>query len=258
MIYLWTNFLSNEGKNIAKQAEKAQEAGDFILARELYLKAAAKFKEASEICDNFNEINIQKDLAKYYYNIALKLDKELRTPASENQASFISLKKENQKTRVSELLEGTDIREQVFEAVLDVAIDISREGREGRTLGTAFIVGDSANVMAKSRQLVLNPFEGHRKEQRLVTDTETGDNIKEFAQLDGVFVISGEGVVEAAGRYITIDTRTVKIQRGLGTRHSSVAAITFETCAIGVVVSQSGGVIRVFKSGKIMATLKPA
>lgn len=257
MIYLWTNFLSNEGKNIAKQAEKAQEAGDFILARELYLKAAAKFKEASEICDNFNEINIQKDLAKYYYNIAVKLDKELGTSSFENQA-FKSMKPENQRTSVSELLEGTDISEQVFEAVLDVAIDISREGREGRTLGTAFVVGDTANVMAKSRQLVLNPFEGHRKEQRLVTDTETRDNIKEFAQLDGIFVISGEGVVEAAGRYITIDTRMVKIQRGLGTRHSSVAAITFETCAIGVVVSQSGGVIRVFKDGKITATLKPA
>jgi DNA integrity scanning protein DisA with diadenylate cyclase activity len=248
---LWIKYLANEGRNIAKSAEKAEEAGDYSLARKLYLKAVAKFKEASELGGNSNEIYIVRDLANYYNNRALKLEREL------GNKPVLKPKKENSELFVSELLKGTEISERVFETVLKISIEISTEGREGRAVGTAFIIGDTANVMAKSRQLVLNPFEGHKREERLITDAETLNNIKEFAQLDGVFVISGDGVVEAAGRYITIDTGVAKIPRGLGTRHSSVAALTSVTRAIGIVVSQSGGIIRVFRDGKIAATVKP-
>lgn len=248
---MWIKYLSNEGRNLARNAEKAEEAGDYNLARKLYLKAVAKFKEASEIGGNSSEIHIARNLADYYNNRALKLEKEL----GENRV--LQPRKENSALDAFDILKGTDINEQVFEAVLKIAMDIGSEGREGRTIGTAFIIGDTSNVMAKSRQLVLNPFEGHKREERLITDQETQDNIKEFAQLDGVFVVSGDGAVEAAGRYITIDTAAVKIQKGLGTRHSSVAALTLATKAIGIVVSQSGGVIRVFRDGRIAATVKP-
>jgi DNA integrity scanning protein DisA with diadenylate cyclase activity len=251
---LWIKYLSNEGRNLARNAEKAEEAGDYNLARKLYLKAVAKFKEASEIGGNSSEIHIAKNLANYYNNRALKLEKEL---GESKVLQPGKARKETSALDEFDILKGTDISEQVFEAVLKIAMEISREGREGRAIGTAFIIGDSANVMAKSRQLVLNPFEGHKREERLITNPETQDNAKEFAQLDGVFVVSGDGVVEAAGRYITIDTATVKIQKGLGTRHSSVAALTLATKAIGIVVSQSGGVIRVFRDGKITATVKP-
>jgi DNA integrity scanning protein DisA with diadenylate cyclase activity len=247
---LWIKYLAEEGRNLARSAEKAEEEGDYDLARKLYLKAVAKFKEASELGGNSNEIYIVRDLANYYNNRALKLERELGKP-------ILKPKKETSELFVSEVLKGTGISERVFETVLKMALEISSEGREGRAVGTAFIIGDTATVMAKSRQLVLNPFEGHKKEERLITDAETLNNIKEFAQLDGVFVISGDGVVEAAGRYITMDTGVVKIPRGLGTRHSSVAAITSVTEAIGIVVSQSGGVIRIFRDGKIAATLKP-
>ena len=155
------------------------------------------------------------------------------------------------------MLRGTDIQDQIFMTVTKIAIEIGHEGREGHKIGTAFVIGDSERTMKSSRQLVLNPFQGHNREKRMVMDAETQDTIKEFAQLDGVFVVSGDGAVEAAGRYITIDTGIVKLQRGLGTRHSSVAAITMVTRSIGVVVSHSGGVIRIFKDGKILATVKP-
>ncbi len=98
----------------------------------------------------------------------------------------------------------------VFEAVIKIALEISTEGREGRSIGTAFILGDSENVLAKSRQLIMNPFQGYKKEERLITDPDISDNIKEFAQLDGAFVITGDGVVEAAGRYITYRYRNGK------------------------------------------------
>jgi DNA integrity scanning protein DisA with diadenylate cyclase activity len=254
VISLWTNYLSNEGKNLARQAEKAQDAGDFTLARELYMKAAAKFKAASEISDNLPDTNMQRDQSKYYYNLAAKLEKEVGR--TQIQKPEIQPETKEHKGSASELLEGTDISTEVFFTVFNLATDISREGREGRHVGTAFVVGDTAKVLDKSRQLVMNPFQGHGREKRMIIDQEAQDNVKEFAQLDGVFVITGDGVVEAAARYITLDTGSVKIQRGLGTRHQSVAAITNETRAIGIVVSQSGGVIRIFKDGKIAATLK--
>ncbi len=259
-IYLWTKVLSNEGRNIAKRAEKAEEAKDYNLAKELYLKAVAKFKNASEISGNMAEVNMLRELSNYYYARALKVDKEIskiNKSISGKQSTLQPVKQETSASDVPDLLKGTGIQEPIFKAVLNIAIEIGQEGREGRHIGTAFVIGDTTNVMAKSRQLILNPFEGHSREKRIITDPETQENVKEFAQLDGIFVISTDGVVEAAGRYITIDTGMVKLQKGLGTRHSSVAAITSVTRTIGIVVSQSGGVIRIFRDGKMVSTVKP-
>ena len=255
---MWRNVLSEEGRSIAKRAERAQDAGDFALARELYLKAVAKFREASEISGDFREIGILRSLVNYYSDRANSIGKELHSyQVSGSHLALQAKEKEKSEPDISELLRGTGVSESIFGSVLTIAIEISLEGREGHAIGTAFIIGDTSSVMARSRQLVLNPFEGHSREKRAITDPEIRDNIKEFAQLDGAFVISADGVVEAAGRYITIDTGAVRIQKGLGTRHSSVAAITSATYALGIVVSQSGGVIRVFKSGKVVLMVKP-
>ncbi len=241
-----------------KSAERAEDVGDYPLARDLYLKAVSKFKQASELCEDFKELSIMRSLASYYYNRAVTLEKNILIESkSDSNESFRPVRKDAPAFDVPMLLKGTGVEKAVFEAVLDIAIEISREGREGHAIGTAFVLGDPASIMARSRQLVLNPFEGHRRESRVITDPEIKDNIKEFAQLDGIFVISADGVVEAAGRYITVDAAMVTIPRGLGTRHSSVAAITSVTRTVGIVVSQSGGVIRIFKDGKITATLRP-
>jgi PAS domain S-box-containing protein len=148
------------------------------------------------------------------------------------------------------ILEGTDIDVAVFEAVYAVSMEISREGREGKSVGTAFLVGDAGAVLARSRQLILNPFEGHLADLRRITNPDLKETIKELSQLDGAFVIHGDGIVEAAARYITIDTSDMPLQRGWGTRHASVAGITSATNAIGIVVSQSGGRISIFRGGR--------
>ena len=128
----------------------------------------------------------------------------------------------------------------VLGSVLQVAAEIAREGREGQAIGTAFVVGDTDNVLIYSKQFVLNPFHGHREAERQITDGEIQGTIKEFAQLDGAFLISGSGIVEAAGRCITVDMSKVTLPGGMGSRHVSVAGITQVTRSIGVVVSQSG------------------
>ena len=114
------------------------------------------------------------------------------------------------------------------------------------------LLRDTENVLAKSRQLILNPFAGHRVEDRMVTNHDIRENIKELAQLDGAFVIRGDGLIEAAARYITVDTSAVGIGKGLGTRHSSIAGITLVSKAVGIVVSQSGGKISIFRDGQML------
>ena len=114
------------------------------------------------------------------------------------------------------------------------------------------MIGDTRQVLEKSRQIILNPFEGHRPESRVITNPDLKENIKALAQLDGAFVITGDGFVESVGRYITVDSSSVKLLPGMGTRHNSVAAITQVTKTIGIVVSQSGGGITVFRNGQIV------
>lgn len=156
---------------------------------------------------------------------------------------------------ISTFLEGTDIREEVFEDVYSLVLELSREGREGKPIGTTFLIGSAAEVMGKSTQLILNPFEGHPRSARNMTNHEIRETVKELSQIDGAFIIAGDGTIEAAGRYITIDTSQASIPKGLGTRHASVAGITQETPAVGIVLSQSGGKISLFKDGRIFRVI---
>ena len=157
---------------------------------------------------------------------------------------------------LSRICSGTDVTPGILDSVIKVAVEIAREGREGQAIGTSFVVGDTENVLNHSKQFVLNPFHGHREAERQITDIGIRGNIKEFAQLDGAFIITSAGVVEAAGRCITVDMSKVNLPGGLGSRHSSVAGITQVTKSIGVVVSQSGGLISIFRDGKIVYTIK--
>ena len=158
-------------------------------------------------------------------------------------------------TWISKFLEGTDIKEEVFEEVYTLSLELSREGREGKPVGTTFMIGNAPEVLARSTQLILNPFEGHPRSARNMTNNEIRETVKELSQIDGAFVISGDGTIEAAGRYITIDTSQASIPKGLGTRHASVAGITQETAAVGIVLSQSGGKISLFKDGRIFRVI---
>lgn len=138
----------------------------------------------------------------------------------------------------------------VIEAVLAIAAEIAREGREKGHVGAIFIVGDSERVLANSRPVVLNPYEGHDDEVRQIVDPRNWETAKEFAQIDGAFVIDENGIILAAGRYIDVKSR-VELPSGLGGRHLASAAITKETKAIAVAVSETG-VIRIFKDGEIL------
>ncbi|MHB8882425.1 MAG: DNA integrity scanning protein DisA nucleotide-binding domain protein [Thermodesulfovibrionales bacterium] len=145
----------------------------------------------------------------------------------------------------------------VITAVIDIALDIGALGREGKSVGTTFVIGDEETVMSTSHQLVFNPFKGYPAKERSITRPEVVESIKELAQLDGAIIISGSGIVEAAGRNLDAERASAKQLRGLGSRHRSAAGMTRKTEAVAVVVSESTGKVTIFDKGRIAATLEP-
>ncbi|HEX2021722.1 MAG TPA: diadenylate cyclase [Candidatus Thermoplasmatota archaeon] len=147
-----------------------------------------------------------------------------------------------------ELADDVDLR--VVERLLKLSIELAREGREGHPVGTLFVLGDTDTVMRHSRPAVLNPFEGHPEKDRSILDDALWETAKEFAQIDGAFVVRGDGVVVAAGRYVDTEG-TLHVQSGLGGRHLAAASISAVSRAVAIVVSSSG-TIRIFKRGRVV------
>ncbi|RMG17369.1 MAG: hypothetical protein D6729_08955 [Deltaproteobacteria bacterium] len=144
---------------------------------------------------------------------------------------------------------------QVVEALIDLALRIGHNGFEGHPVGTIICVGDATTVMEKSTQLTINPFQGISEGERNILDPKIRGAVEAFSVLDGAFVVREDGVVMAAGRYLQPSTEEVKVPMGLGTRHASAAAISRETEAIAITVSQTSGDVRVFRNGEIVLEL---
>jgi DNA integrity scanning protein DisA with diadenylate cyclase activity len=151
----------------------------------------------------------------------------------------------------------TDVTPTVFERLLTLASELGLEGREGRPVGTIFVVGDSDRVLAQSHQLVINPFHGYPENERNVLDPRLEETVKEFSAIDGAFVIRGDGVLLSAGRYLAPYTKLEEdLPQGLGTRHEAAAGITMTTSAIAISVSQSTGTISIFKQGRLITDIQ--
>ena len=163
-----------------------------------------------------------------------------------------------EKIAIDSVTLGAEFSSQVVEALVSLALAIGHEGFEGHPIGTIFVLGDSTGVMEKSKQLTLNPFQGISEAERNVLDPRIREAVKNFAVLDGAFIIREDGVVLAAGRYLQVgpDGKEVPLQLGLGARHAAAAAITVGTKAVAITVSQSSGTVRVFKEGTAVLELQ--
>jgi diadenylate cyclase len=151
----------------------------------------------------------------------------------------------------------TSVPFETLKAVVDVAVEIGREGREGKAVGTLIVVGDARNVIGRTRQLGFDPFKGYTRKERNARDFRVREAIKEIAQLDGAFVVARDGTVEAACRLIDAPMSGLTLPKGLGTRHWAAAAITEVTKAVAVVVSQSNGAVRLFQNGDVILRIAP-
>ena len=154
------------------------------------------------------------------------------------------------------LCQVTEYDSETLESLIELAVEIAREGREGRRIGTLFTLGDEQAVLAKSRSLILNPLEGHTESLRDIRDPNLRGTVKELAQLDGAFVVSSTGVVVAACRYLDAAASPIELPLGLGSRHIAAAHISSATRAIGIVVSESA-VVRLFCHGTLIGEIIP-
>lgn len=152
--------------------------------------------------------------------------------------------------------EERNVNLQTLREVILLSIELGREGREGKKIGTMFVVSDSDETLKRSRPLILDPLEKHPPEKKRIDDENLRETVKELSQLDGAFIVSDEGVVISACRYINASGKGIQLPLGLGSRHIAAAFISQRTNAVAVVLSESS-IVRVFDDGKIIAEIIP-
>jgi len=148
------------------------------------------------------------------------------------------------------------VNKEVLEQTVSLAVEIAREGREGRKIGTLFVVGDSGEVIKRSKPLILDPLQGHPNEDKQIESPDMRETTKELAQLDGAFLVSNSGVVLSAARYIDAASDSLDLPLGLGSRHVAGASISRQTNAVAVVVSESS-MVRMFDDGELVSEIVP-
>ena len=161
-------------------------------------------------------------------------------------------------------LTGRDLRQletrvplDTLKLVVDLAIEIGREGREGKPVGTLFVVGDSRKVLSCSRPAGFDPVKGYGRKERNLNDPRVREGIKEIAQMDGAIIVSADGTVDATCRYLDCSAADITLSKGLGARHWAAAAISRATNAVAVTVSQSNGTVRIFQNGETVLRVEP-
>src|SRR5260370_11758006 len=93
------------------------------------------------------------------------------------------------------LCEVTEYDPEVLEPLIGLAVEIAREGREGRRVGTLFTLGDEEAVLARSRALILDPLLGHPESSRHITNLNLRGTTKEFSHPHARFVVSHTATV---------------------------------------------------------------
>jgi DNA integrity scanning protein DisA with diadenylate cyclase activity len=145
---------------------------------------------------------------------------------------------------------------EVLDHVISLAVEIAREGREGKKIGTMFTVFDAERVISLSRCMILDPLALHDPEKKRIDNPNLRETVKELSQLDGAFVVDDDGVVLSACRYLDVKVEDIELPLGLGSRHLAAASISKQTRCVSVAVSESS-IVRIFVEGKIVSEIIP-
>ena len=98
---------------------------------------------------------------------------------------------------------------ETLKSVVDLAVEIGFEGREGKHVGTLFVVGDARNVLEHCHPAGFDPVRGYKKDDRNLKDARTRDAVKEIAQLDGAMVVGSDGVIERSCQIIQVSATSL-------------------------------------------------
>lgn len=152
----------------------------------------------------------------------------------------------------------TKIPVETLKLVVDLAVEIGREGREGKPVGALFVVGDHRKCLDYCHPMGFDSMRGYNRNERRLHDAKVREGVKEIAQLDGAFVVSADGTVVAASQHLSAPPSSeMTLAKGLGARHWAAAEITRATNAIAVAVSESNGTVRIFHNGEVKLRIEP-
>jgi DNA integrity scanning protein DisA with diadenylate cyclase activity len=152
----------------------------------------------------------------------------------------------------------TRIPLETLKTVVDLAVDIGREGREAKPVGSLFVVGDHRKVLSYCRPMGFDPLRGYSRSERNLLDAKVREGVKEIAQLDGAFVVSSDGHVVAGAQQISAPRSSeLSLPKGFGSRHWAAAEISRATTAVAITVSESTGTVRLFQNGEVMLRIEP-
>src|SRR5438105_9971389 len=187
-----------------------------------------------------------------------RLETEQEHPDQMDSVSVIHLGEHLERLSAQDLRKlDTHVPLETLRAVVDLATEIGREGREGKPVGTMFVVGDTRKVLSMARPINFNPFRGYSNAEKDIRDRRVREQIKDIAQLEGALIIRRDGVAVAACMYLDVLAEGITLSKGLGSRHWAAAAISQKTMAISVAVSQSSGTVRIFQDGRVVLHIEP-
>src|SRR3989338_2503292 len=72
-----------------------------------------------------------------------------------------------------------NVRPELFQTVLNLAVELADKGREGKPIGTIFVLGDHDRVLQLSRQMIMNPLKGYEEEERHILSPSLKETIRE-------------------------------------------------------------------------------
>ncbi len=150
------------------------------------------------------------------------------------------------------------IKRVVFQRVLTLLLELAHEGREGKSIGTLFVLGDHREVQKYCQQNIINPFKGYPEKQRNILDESMRETVKEFSYIDGAFVVKGNGTIVSAGTTLMPAVMSESLPAGLGTRHATAAAITAATKSVALTLSESSQTIRIWRRGRMITEIEKA
>ncbi len=142
--------------------------------------------------------------------------------------------------------------------LLEIALHLAREGREGSSIGAIFVLGDRRKLSPHLRQLILNPLKGHAQAARSIHNPDFLETLRELTAMDGALVVNRRGFVDSAGTYLNASVGERLLSPGLGARHAAALAVTAVTDATAVVVSASSGTVTVYDGGGKVLELERA
>jgi len=144
------------------------------------------------------------------------------------------------------------VKPEVIERVIGIANELSVEGREGKPVGSIFVIGDIEELRPHIKQLILNPFYGYKPDDRNILNPFMDETVKEYSLIDGAIIIGGNGILEAAGALIHTPDFKLQLPGGLGARHAAAYSISLIADCIVFAVSSSTGQITLFRKGQML------